>query len=191
MGARTFFATCLPLAAFAACTSPGRAADALAAGDTPPNPMPALVLEFAADERGTEQYWSLPSEARRLQEEAVSAGWRARLDALDVSALPRDGQVDWLLLDNHLRAQARRHAADAAKRAEVAELLPFAADIMALEEARWTLQGPEPEQAAGRLDVLAKQAKALRERVQKTEQEPGPEPSAAEPATAAGAEPSP
>lgn len=204
MRARTILAAILPLAFIAACFAPGRASG----GSDPPaaaaNPMPALLDEFAADERGTEQYWSLPSEARRAHEEAVAADWRARLEALDFAALPRDGQVDWLLLDNHLHAQARRRTAEDAQRTEVAELLPFAADIVALEEARWTLQGPEPQQAAGRLDVLAKQVKALRERTRKPEgameapagkpdtaAEPAPDGAVATPAAAAPIHPSP
>ena len=165
MGKRTILAAFLPVLALAACLAPGRAAGSFGAPGAAANPMPALLDEFAADERGTEQYWSLPSDARRAHEEAVSADWRARLDALDFAALPRDGQVDWFVVDNHLHAQARRRSAEAARQAEIAELLPFADDIVALEEARWTLQGPEPEQAAARLDALARQVKALRERL--------------------------
>jgi uncharacterized protein (DUF885 family) len=185
MGSRTILTAILPLTVLAACFAPGHAAGAADPPGASANPMPALLDEFAADERGTEQYWSLPSDARRSHEEAVAADWRARLDALDFAALPREGQVDWLVLDNHLRAQARRREAEATRRSEVAELLPFAADVMALEEARWTLQGPEPGPAAGRLDGLARQVKALRERVKKKEDEPKQEQPAAETDSAA------
>lgn len=155
----------------AACAAPGRAADPPPASGPD---LPALLLEYAADERGLSQFWSLPSPARRAQQQALALAWRARLDALDFAALPRDAQVDWLVLDNYLRAESRRRRAEAERLEEVAGLLPFAADVIALEEARWTLQGPGPEEAAGRLDALARQVKALRERVKREEPRAAP-----------------
>jgi len=162
------------LAAFAcllaaACLAPSRAGDG---SPPPPARLPALLQEFSADEQGVGRFWSLPSDARHAHEETVAVAWRERLDALDFAALPRDEQVDWLLLDNHLRAGTTRRAAEAARRAEIAELIPFAATITALEEDRWAERPLDAQDAAARLDALGKQVKELRERVRK-KAEPG------------------
>jgi len=157
----------LSLAAVAACLAPGAGTGGAAAAPAPRTP--ALLVEYAADESGVQRYWSLPSEARREHEEAVALQWRSNLDALDFAALPRDEQVDWLLLDNHLRAGTTRRAAEAARRAEIAELVPFADAITALEEDRWAEKPLDPQDAAARLDELGKQVKELRERLKKKE----------------------
>jgi Bacterial protein of unknown function (DUF885) len=158
----------LALLAVAACLAPatGRGDGAPAAAPR----LPALLTEFSADERGVERYWSLPSDARSTHEESVDAEWRGRLEALDFSALLRDEQVDWLLLDNHLRAAVPRRAAEAARRAEIAELVPFADEITRLEEDRWAEKPLDPQAAAASLDALGKQVKELRERVKKKEE---------------------
>ena len=163
----------LSLAAVAACLAPGAGTGGAAAAPAPRTP--ALLIEFAADESGVERYWSLPSEARREHEEAVALAWRANLDALDFAALSRDEQVDWLLLDNHLRAGTTRRAAEAARRAEIAELVPFADAITALEEDRWAEKPLDPQDAAAGLDELGKQVKELRERVKKKDEKPAAE----------------
>ena len=160
------------LVAAAACLAP---AASPSDGVAPPPPrMPALLTEFAADENGVQRYWSLPSDARDAHENTVTSAWRARLDAIDFAGLPRDEQVDWLLLDNHLRADANRRTADAARRADISELIPFAPVITELEEDRWAKKPLDAQDAATRLDALGKQIKELRERVAKQE-EPGSE----------------
>jgi uncharacterized protein (DUF885 family) len=179
----------LSLAAVAACLAPGTAPGGAAAAPAPRTP--ALLEEFAADESGVERYWSLPSEARREHEEAVALEWRATLDALDFAALPRDEQVDWLVLDNHLRAGITRRAAQAARRAEIADLVPFADAITALEEDRWAEKPLDPQDAAARLDELGKQVKELRERVKKKEDKPAEAQPEAAPAAADASKPAP
>lgn len=158
------------LVAVAACLAPSAQDSAPAAPGAPR--LPALLEEYDADENGVDRFWSLPSPARTAQREAVIESWRARLDGVDFAALPRDEQVDWLLLDNHLRALGKRRAAQEARLKEIAELIPFADAITAIEEDRWTLKPLDPQDAAARLDALGKQIKELRERVKKQEDAP-------------------
>jgi uncharacterized protein (DUF885 family) len=166
------------LVAVAACLAPP-----LTGGGGAPAPAvrtPALLFEYSADAEDVGRYWSLPSDARRTHAQQVSDEWRTRLDAIDFATLSRDEQVDWLLLDNHLRAETTRRAADAARRAQIADLIPFADAITVLEEDRWAEKPLDPQAAAASLDAIAKQVKDLRERVKKKADAPAPDAKPAE-----------
>jgi uncharacterized protein (DUF885 family) len=128
--------------------------------------MVALIDEYTADERSVSRFYGIDiSETRLARQDALAALWLARLDAVDFDALPREARVDWLLLRNALDSGRRARTARRGTLAETAPRLPFAGTITALEEARWTLQPVDPEQAARTLDALTKTVKTSRESV--------------------------
>ncbi|MHC5211391.1 MAG: DUF885 family protein [Planctomycetota bacterium] len=140
---------------------PGAASqDAAAAPAAAPSGMEALLGEYAADARSVSRFYDIDlSDTRLDRQDTLATEWLDRLDAVDFEALSRDGQVDWLLLRSALESGRRSRDARRDKLAETAPLLPFADTITALEEARWTLEPVEPEQAAETLDALAKAVK--------------------------------
>lgn len=138
-----------------------------AAGAAAPD-MRALIAEFASDSASVRDFYTIDrSPARLAREDALDAAWLARLEALGVDALDADGRIDWLLLRNEIRSADNHRAATRVKLTETSPLLPFADEIAALEEARWHLAPVDPEAAATQLDALAKQVKAIKERVEK------------------------
>jgi hypothetical protein len=120
-------------------------------------PRLAAVVTDSRPTGSVRDFWSISSSPARLsREDELAASWQARIDALDFETLDQAGRVDWLLLRTDIGHGLRAREARRAKLAETAELLPFAATAIALEEARWQLAEVDPEQAAGTLDALAK-----------------------------------
>ena len=158
-----------PIAAAACRASAQSAADPAAdAAPAPVSRMAEVVTDYSADRRSVRDFYTIDLSPTRLdREDALASTWKARLDALDFDALDPAGRIDWLLLETDLAHGGKRRVARRAKLAEAADLVPFAARISELEEARWHLEPVDPEQAATRLADLAQAVKELHERVAK------------------------
>ena len=66
------------------------------------------IENWAADRGSVSRRYSAPlSKLRRERLQRLHEDWLGRLRRLDFAALPRDAQIDWLLLDNHLVAHGR------------------------------------------------------------------------------------
>jgi hypothetical protein len=89
------------------------------------------------------------------------ASWQSRLDEIDATSLDVDGAIDHVLLRNELRYRIARLDREAAELAAMAELLPFAGEIAALEEAR---RGGAPVDPAEAARMVARLADAVEER---------------------------
>lgn len=118
--------------------------------------LPARIVHFRADWADLERRHDAPMSAerrrrlgQRLEQEA------AALAALDFAALPREARIDWLLLDNHLRRERHRLAEEARRDAELAPVLPFAATVTELCEARRRHEAVDPRTAADTVAALA------------------------------------
>ena len=149
------------LALFVRCGMPQLASALLAStllAQAPPAPtdLRTRIETFSADLQDLERRYDQPmSNARRtrvrerLQQEAQE------LAALDPTPLPRDGQIDRLLLQNHVQRALHQLDQEAAQDAELTDLLPFAATVTALGEARRRLEDVDAEAAAGTVQELA------------------------------------
>lgn len=138
--------------------------------------MPAVVRDYSADSRSVRDFYTIDSSPTRLtREDELTRTWQARLEALDFDALDQAGRIDWLLLASELKHGGQRRDARRVKLQESAELLPFAATITALEEARWRLEPVDPEQAAQTLDALNKSIGDVRKRVEARDKQDGPD----------------
>ena len=117
--------------------------------------LPGLIRRFAADEASLRQFYPEPlSPARAERIGRFLETWRDRLDALDFDALDVDGQVDWVLLRNHLAVREDEQRLLAAQHESNQALLPFAQGLIQLEAARRGLEPVDPAAAAERLDGL-------------------------------------
>src|ERR1019366_6145071 len=81
-------------------------------------------------------------QVRRLRE--FYAAWRRRLEQMPFDGLGMEGRGDWPLL---ARPGER----------EMAPLVPFAADVARLQEARRLMEPVDPQAAAAALERMAKQ----------------------------------
>jgi len=97
----------------------------------------------------------------------VAAADDDALRALPMPGLVRRASTDIAEVErfHHLRARERERLES------WADLLPFAAELVALEQGRWRLAEVDAREVAGRLDALADEVETLAERV-----EPEPEP---------------
>ncbi|MEM7307403.1 MAG: DUF885 family protein [Planctomycetota bacterium] len=142
--------------------------------------MPELVERYSVDRNALERFYSIGvSEARRGRLTAFHDAWLTRLAEVDFGPLDTSERIDHVLLRTELEYQRGREASEHERLARLAELLPFAADIVALEEARWSVEPIDFEAVAGALHRLGEAVAAVRERVELEDAEPE---EAAEPA---------
>jgi uncharacterized protein (DUF885 family) len=116
----------------------------------------ALMRRYTADQ----------AQERRTAVEGFYRAWRARLDKMSFDALNQDGKVDYVLLRTRLDHALTLMARDARLQTEMAPLLPFAAAITGLHEARRRMEDLDPRAAAATLDRMAAQIEATRDSVE-------------------------
>jgi dipeptidyl aminopeptidase/acylaminoacyl peptidase/uncharacterized protein (DUF885 family) len=105
------------------------------------------------------------SAARHARMLEYHRDWLARLETLDFRVLSREGQVDYVLLKNHLEHELRDLAIEESKQVQAAPALPFAAAIIELEESRRRMEGVDPRAIADRLTALVKEVNGMAGRV--------------------------
>jgi uncharacterized protein (DUF885 family) len=98
------------------------------------------------------------------------------LDGLDFEALARDGRIDWILFENHLRRELHELQEQQRRDAELGTLLPFAGQITALCDARRKLDGVDARKTAEIVDGIARSAAEVRARLQRGELDDTPPP---------------
>ncbi len=174
------------LAGLAACAAavPPAAVQAPAAG-APVAPdeaaeanggMRARVERFSADRQALSRFYPLDATPERAErQERFAADGLAELAAVDFDALDLDGKVDGVLLRLELEHEAYEAQGERARLERLSALLPCAAAIGALEEARGRVEPLDPAAAAATLDALAKDQKALAKRVVRANAESPPE----------------
>ncbi|MBI5684957.1 MAG: DUF885 family protein [Verrucomicrobia bacterium] len=163
-GASCFKAT---LAALALLTLPG-AVDAAQRTAPKTVDMADLVREFEADDQSVSTFYDLPRSAVRFDRlEKLYKTWQARLAAVDFDALGQAGRVDCLLLRNALQQSLAEIARERGRVAEMDHLLIFRGIVHELEQSRWRGEPANAQTAAAKVAELTKQAKQLKERVEK------------------------
>ncbi len=121
-----------------------------------------VVTRYEQDRSGLIRRWDVPySPARRERFRTFSLGWLASLREMDFDALNLEGKVDWVLLRTRLQYELAMLDREAVEAAEMAPLVPFAAGIGALQEARRAREDVDPRAAAAALDSLAEQLETL------------------------------
>lgn len=129
-----------------------------------PASLPELCEQYAADRGSIERLFRYPfsgQRAARLQR--LGADWLQQLDAVDFERLARCEQVDWLLLSGMVQHDLAGLGDLAEREAEVAPLVPFAAPLVDLLEARSRRELPVPSEAAQVLAAASVQLKAFQE----------------------------
>ncbi|MBC7855665.1 MAG: DUF885 family protein, partial [Pirellulaceae bacterium] len=91
----------------------------------------------------------------RLKE--FNTQWLSLLERTPFDGLSPDGKIDYLLLKNHLEHELRDLDINATRREEVGPVVPFAAAIVELEEARRRMDPLDSAKAAELLAKLKKQ----------------------------------
>lgn len=153
----------MPLIASAAPPKPSAKPAAASASS-----LADLVREFEADDNGVSSFYDLPRSAARFDRlETLYAGWQTRLAAVDFDALNPAGRVDYQLLRSGLQQSLAEIARERQRLSEMDSLLTFRGIVHKLEQSRWRGEPAHAQSAAAKILDLTKQAKQLKERVEK------------------------
>jgi len=169
--AAALFALSLAPACAAAAQSGAPAPDASGATgvslDGSASALAPLVERYETDRRALRGFYEIDSAPDRIERlERFDREWSDRLAQRDFAALDTAGRIDWVLLEHELAHDAALAGRSRRRLAETDPFVPFAADVVALEEARWRLEPVDPEAAAARLDAIGKAVEEVRERVE-------------------------
>ena len=120
------------------------------------------VALYSTDRAALMRRWTVEySPARRTRFKEFYDGWRARLSKVDFAKLSQEGRIDYLLLDNRLRAELAQLGREQRLGGEMAPLVPFGAVITNFEETRRRFERVDAPAAAKALALLAMQADSL------------------------------
>ena len=119
--------------------------------------MRPVLERFTADRQLLLRRFTLPYSSARIDRLLrFYQEWQAQLEAMDFEALTVDGRIDYLLLDKELRYQVNLLLRETRLFTEMEAYLPFAEEIMQLEESRRRLDPVDPMSAAealGRIET--------------------------------------
>src|SRR5687767_4243237 len=122
----------------------------LAALPGEPESIRDLIHRWVTDRQAIERFHDLPLSPHRADVlDAFHRDWLARLDRVNFEALDLDGRIDWLLLRGEIRFRRRELVEDRRERERLLGLLPFAQQILILEETRRRMDPIDGRQAAG------------------------------------------
>jgi hypothetical protein len=99
------------------------------------------VDRFAIDGQAIQRFYNIPgSDERRERLRRYYTAWLAELPKMDFARLSREGQVDYVLLRTHIEYQVALLNREERVGKATAPLVPFANDIVALQEQRQKLE---------------------------------------------------
>jgi hypothetical protein len=130
---------------------------ALKEAAAPDSELRPLVERYQTDRAALLRLWSVPgSEKRREKLASFYRTWQARLAEVRWDGLGVEGRVDATLLRQELAYELGLLAREELQAKETAPLLPAAAGLAALQEARRMLLPPDHKAAAQTLDDAAR-----------------------------------
>ena len=129
--------------------------------------MRDVVERYAADRQALFRRYTLPySPARSDRMRTFYGEWHMQLRGMDFQALGVDGRIDYLLLEKELGYQLELLGREERLFAEMEEFLPFARDIMAMEESRRLFEAADPVAAAEAMTALPMRVRDVRRRIE-------------------------
>jgi uncharacterized protein (DUF885 family) len=133
----------------------------------PVSEMRAAIERYTVD-RGslTRSYPVAVSRARRERFKKFYSEWLASLQGLDFDSMSQDGKIDYLLFKNHLEYELRQLDIQSRQLNEIEPMVPFAARIIELEEARRRMEPIDAAKVAATLTELRKQVDEIRRAVE-------------------------
>jgi uncharacterized protein (DUF885 family) len=118
------------------------------------------VDRFAADGQAIQRFYNIPgSDERRARLRSYYNAWLAALPKVDFGRLSREGQVDYVLLRNHVEYQLALLRREERIEKETAPLVPFAEDIITLQEQRQKLEFITADAAVAALGPIAEKVR--------------------------------
>src|SRR5215217_6372356 len=136
-------------------------------GKAPVSEMRSAIERYTVD-RGSlaRSYPVAVSRSRRERFKKFYEEWLASLQSLDFDSMSQDGKIDYLLFKNHLEYELRQLDIQSRQINEIEPLVPFAAKIIDLEEARRRMEPIDSAKIAATLNDLRKQVDERRRAIE-------------------------
>ncbi|HET7286337.1 MAG TPA: hypothetical protein VFI71_02665, partial [Pyrinomonadaceae bacterium] len=130
--------------------------------------MRSAIERYTVD-RGslTRSYPVAVSRARRERFKKLYSEWLASLQSIDFDSMSQDGKIDYLLFKNHLEYELRQLDIQSRQISDIEPLVPFAAKIIELEEARRRMEPIDSAKIAATLNDLRKQVDEQRRAIER------------------------
>ena len=136
---------------------------------TPVSEMRSAIERYTVD-RGslTRSYPVAVSQRRRDRFRKFYNEWLASLKTLNFDSMSEDGKIDYLLFKNHLEYELRQLDIQSRQFSEIEPLVPFATQIIDLEESRRNMATIDSAKTAATLNELRKQVDERRRAVERS-----------------------
>ncbi len=112
------------------------------------NGMRVVAGRYRADREQLSAFYSCPSPARFARLKRFGLDWASALAGLNLRTLNAAGRKELKALEGKVQADMKQVDEDAAAAAQLEPLVPFAAGIDRLEEARMEMETVDPEKSA-------------------------------------------
>ena len=130
------------------------------------SPLRSLVERYSQDREALFRRYAVPfSPDRQDRMGKFYSQWQADLEGMDFVALGVEGRIDFLLLKKEVGYQLELLRREEMLFQEMVPLIPFALDIMEMEESRRQFEGVNPEEAAALLAGFPGQVAEAREAI--------------------------
>jgi uncharacterized protein (DUF885 family) len=130
-------------------------------------PLHAVIERFRADEGSLSRTQSTPMSAEReARRDQFFEAWLATLKDVDFDKFDHGGQVDYVLLRNHLTRERERLKHQHQRDEEIRPLVPFADMIVELDAARRRMTPVDSPKSAEQLTDLARRVNEARQAVE-------------------------
>jgi len=134
------------------------------------SPLRSLVERYSQDREALFRRYAVPfSPDRQDRMGKFYSQWQSDLEGMDFDALGVEGRIDFLLLKKEVGYQLELLRREEMLFQEMVPLIPFALDIMELEESRRRFHGVNPEEVAALLAKLPGQVAEAREAIRARE----------------------
>lgn len=128
------------------------------------SPLRSLVERYSLDREALFRRYSIPfSPVRWERMREFYREWDTRLEEMDFESLGVEGRIDFLLLKKEVGYQVELLAREENLFQEMVPLIPFALEIMEMEEARRGFEAVDPQGVAELLATFPGQVTRVRE----------------------------
>ncbi|HET9533656.1 MAG TPA: DUF885 family protein, partial [Blastocatellia bacterium] len=120
--------------------------------------MRGAIERYTTDRGSLSRFYTAPlSPARQARMKRFYTEWLDSLGKIDFDRMSQSGQIDYILFKNHLEYELRQIDIEDKRRQEIEALIPFASEMVALEEARRRMEPVDSAKIAALLTRLNKQ----------------------------------
>ncbi|MBI4430055.1 MAG: DUF885 family protein [Ignavibacteriales bacterium] len=120
--------------------------------------MAGFIRRFSSDRSSLNRFYSAPySPLRRARLKQLYTEWLAALRSMNFESLDQHEKVDYLLFKNYLDHELLQLDIEEKRFAEMESLIPFAANLIELEDSRRLMQPADPPKIAVLMNTLNKQ----------------------------------